>query len=148
MSTLVIIVLVCCWNWIDLKTSNVWEKKICFNLPNKWVTSGRNMDWDSLNLSRRPYFPLIRGMFVFRSGLRFSFRELCQNQRRGTTSPTASPSSSSLPSIYEPLPSPPRSTTLTQVSPPEKYQLVLVSSDCSEDGLGEHPSLVAHLYDV
>ena len=24
----------------------------------------------------RPYFPLIRGMFVFRSGLRFSFRAL------------------------------------------------------------------------
>ena len=24
----------------------------------------------------KPYFPLIRGMFVFKSGLRFSFREL------------------------------------------------------------------------
>ena len=75
-------------------------------------------------------------------------QELCQNQRRSTTSPTASLSSSSLPSMYERLPSPPRSTTLTQVSPPEKYQLVLVSSDCSEDGLGEDPSLVAHLYNV
>ena len=25
----------------------------------------------------RPYFPLIRGMFVFRSGLRFLFRDAC-----------------------------------------------------------------------
>ena len=37
MSTLVIIVLVCCWNWIEFEKFQSFWKKMCVNLPNKWV---------------------------------------------------------------------------------------------------------------
>ena len=48
-----------------------FEKKAFFSLflMRKRLSSGQK--W-----FLRPYFPLIRGMFVFRSGLRFSFRAL------------------------------------------------------------------------
>ena len=37
MSTLVIIVLVYCWNWIEFEKFQSFWKKMCVNLPNKWV---------------------------------------------------------------------------------------------------------------
>ena len=54
--------------YIELKG---FEKKAFFSLllMRKRLSGGQK--W-----FLKPYFPLIRGMFVFRSGLRFSFRAL------------------------------------------------------------------------
>ena len=56
---------------IKIRPFQDFEKKAFFSLflMRKRLSSGQK--W-----FLRPYFPLIRGMFVFRSGLRFSFRAL------------------------------------------------------------------------
>ena len=56
---------------IKIRPFGDFEKKAFFSLflMRKRLSSGQK--W-----FLRPYFPLIRGMFVFRSGFRFSFRVL------------------------------------------------------------------------
>ena len=62
-----------------------WSRKIKLFEPSKGIFRDPTKYWTTKTRKRlsicqkwflRPYFPLIRGVFVFRSGLRFLFRAL------------------------------------------------------------------------
>ena len=56
MSTLVIIVLVCCWNWIKFEKFQLFWKKKCVNLPNKWVKLINLLNIFYANFARNAFF--------------------------------------------------------------------------------------------